>query len=109
MRGIDWEVVFVDDDLADDDVFAVMGCLREDASEGIGNKGAAPEIEASARNAISTDVSVLVADAVDGADVDAIGDGMGALAATVGFLAMGFSLRGSRRAPIVGPPANGRS
>ena len=71
-----------------EDLFLVVGGLGEDAAEGVGDEAAAPELEAAAacgRRGLASltplwiDVAVLVADAVDGADEDAVGDGVGAL------------------------------
>ncbi len=63
----------------DQDGFAVMGRLGQDAAKGIGDKGSAPELEPDARGAVAAYVSMFVANAVDGSDVNAVGDGMGSL------------------------------
>ena len=83
-----------------EDFFLVMGGLGEDAAEGVGDEAAAPELEAgvgadgevaghaddlvggrwnAVQLAVDQDVAELMADAVDGADEDPVGDGVGAL------------------------------
>ena len=60
-----------------------MAGLGDDASEGIGDEAASPELEARAfgalhGDAVVDDVAVFEAYAVDCADEDSIGDGVGA-------------------------------
>ncbi len=83
-----------------EDFFLVVGGLGEDAAEGVGNEAAAPELETGvgadgvvARHAedfvgggrdavqfsMEENVAEFMTDAVDGADKNAVGDGMGAL------------------------------
>src|SRR5215471_6353980 len=66
-------------DLANQDLLAVVRGLRDHASEGVGEEGASPKFQASALCAVATNVSVLEADPVHYANVDAIGYGMCAL------------------------------
>ena len=71
-----------------EDLFTVVRGLGEDAAEGVGDEAAAPELDAAGggvvagaaeSDAVMDDVAMLVADAVDRADEDAVGDGVGAL------------------------------
>ena len=57
----------------------MMGSLGQDAAKGIRDKRSAPELESNAGSAVAADVSMFVAHAVDGGDVHAVGDGVGAL------------------------------
>lgn len=84
-------------EVGDEDFFPVVAGLGEDAAEGVGDEASAPELEAGLRGVVAgaaeldgggvaisrggleLDVAVLVADAVDGADEDSVGDGVGAL------------------------------
>ena len=66
-------------DLADQNLLCVMRGLGDDAAKRIGQKAAAPELEARPGGAIAANVAMLVADAVHAGHVDAVGDGVGAL------------------------------
>ena len=66
-------------DLAEQDLFGIVRGLGDDAAEGIGQKAAAPELEARPGGAIAQNVAVLEAHAVHGRHIDAVGDGVGAL------------------------------
>src|ERR1700722_10761463 len=69
----------VEVDFLDQDGFAVMRRLGQNAAEGVSDKRAAPELEPDARGAVATYISIFMADTVDGGDIDAIGDCMGPL------------------------------
>ena len=71
-----------------ENLFAVMRGLGKDAAEGVGDEAAAPELEtagggvvagAGECDAVVNDIAVFVPDAVDRADKDAVGDGVGTL------------------------------
>ncbi len=66
-------------DFAEEDFFRIVRGLGDDAAEGIGQKAAAPELEAGALGAIAEDVAILMTDAIDAGHVDAVGDGVRAL------------------------------
>src|SRR6185437_5397307 len=66
-------------DFGDENFFCIVGGFGNDAAEGIGDETAAPEFEAGAGGAIAEDLALLAAYAVGGGDVDAVGDGVGAL------------------------------
>src|SRR6202042_3356661 len=66
-------------DFLDQDGFAVMRRLGQNAAKGVSDKRAAPELEPDAGDAVAAYVSIFVADAVDGSDIDTVGDRMGAL------------------------------
>ena len=87
-------------DFADQDFFLVVRGLGDHAAEGIGQERSAPEFEALARGGIAADVAGLVADAIDHGDVDAVGDGVGALDGLPGVV-----LR-PRRTPLSPPDAS---
>src|SRR5579863_285133 len=79
-----------------------MRGLCYDAAEWISDEASAPELEACAfrtlhHDTVVKDVAILVADAVDGSDEDAVRDGVGALhrlpGGVLGFAELGF-LRG---------------
>ncbi len=81
-----------------------MAGQGDDAAEGVGYEAAAPELDAGAGGVVAGaaefdrggvavggggfefDVAVLVAYAVDGADEDSVGDGVGALGGLPGFV-----------------------
>ena len=87
-----------------------MDAFGEDAAEGVGDEAAAPELDAgagvwspgpwsstvaglpSAAVSFEFDVAVLVAYAVDGADEDSVGDGVGALGGLPGVVLGGAEL-----------------
>ena len=97
-----------------------MAGLGEDAAEGVGDEAAAPELDAGLRGVVAGaaqfdcgwvavggggfefDVAVLVADAVDGADEDSVGDGVGALDGLPGVV-----LGGAELFLLGGVPADG--
>ena len=56
-----------------------MGRLGQDAAKRVSDKRSAPELEPDARRPIAAYVSVFVAYAIDGSDINAVGDGMGSL------------------------------
>ena len=49
----------------DEDGFAVVGCLGQDAAKGVGDKRSAPELKPNPGGAIAANVSNFVADAVN--------------------------------------------
>ena len=87
-----------------------MAGLGEDAAEGVGYEAASPELDAGLRGVVAGAaeldcggvavggggfelyVAVLVAYAVDGADEDSVGDGVGALGGLPGFVLSGAEL-----------------
>ncbi len=66
-------------DFAEKNLFRVVRGLRDDAAEGIGEEAAAPELKARTLDAIAAHIPVLVANAVHPGNVDAVGNGVGAL------------------------------
>ena len=97
-------------EVGDEDLFFVVAGLGEDAAEGVGDEAAAPELDAGVRGVVAGavefdgggvavgggdfefDVAVLVAYAVDGADEDSVGDGVGALGGLPGVVLGGAEL-----------------
>ena len=90
--------------VGDQDLFFVVAGLGEDAAEGVGDEAATPELDAGCGCVVAGavefygggvavggddfefDVAVLVAYAVDGADEDSVGDGVGALGCLPGVV-----------------------
>src|SRR6185312_1425189 len=66
-------------DFRDENFFCVVGGFGNDAAERISDETSAPEFETRASGAIAEDIALLTAYAVGGGDVDAVGDGVGAL------------------------------
>src|ERR1700722_11634071 len=107
-------------EVGDEDLFFVVAGLGEDAAEGVGDEAAAPELDAGAGGVVAGaaqcdrggvavggggfefDVAVLVAHAVDGADEDSVGDGVGALGGLPGFVLGGAVLFLFRGVPADG-------
>ena len=81
---------------------SVVRRLRDDAAERIGEEAAAPEFEARPAGTIAADVAVLVADAIHARDVDAVGDGVGALNGLPGIVLRRAELVFLRRMPADG-------
>jgi hypothetical protein len=93
-----------------EDLFFVVAGESDDAAEGVGDEAAAPELDARLRSVVAGaaefdgggvavggdgfefDVAVLVAYAVDCADEDSVGDGVGALGGLPGFILGGAEL-----------------
>src|ERR1700733_7886006 len=69
----------VEVDFLDEDGFAVMRRLGQNATEGVSDKRAAPELESHTGGAVAAYVSIFMADTVDGCDIDAVGDSVGPL------------------------------
>ncbi len=88
--------------LADQDLFLIVRSLNNDPSKGIAEKRSAPELQAFALSAIAANVAVLVADAIDHGDKNAIGDRMCALNGTPGVM-----LHGAELGFLVRMPADG--
>ncbi len=66
-------------DFLDQDGFAVMRRLGQDAAERVSDKRTAPELEPDAGNAVAAHISIFMADAVDRGNIDAVGNRVGAL------------------------------
>ena len=79
-------------DFGDQDLFLVVGGFGDDAAEGVGDERSAPELQSRAVDAIAADVAMLFADAIDGADIDSVGDGVGALDGLPGLILRGAEL-----------------
>ncbi len=78
--------------LGEEDLFLVVAGLGDDAAEGIGDEGAAPELEARAVDCAAADVAVSWPTRLTDADVDAVGDGVGALDGEPGVVLRGAPL-----------------
>lgn len=107
-------------EIGDENLLFVVRCLGQDASEWVGDEAASPKLEAGLRGVVAgpmelhgrgisvggddleLDVAVLVAGAVDGADEDPVGDGVGALGGLPGFI-----LGGAELVLLRGVPADG--
>ena len=66
-------------DFADQNFFFVVRGLGDHAAERIAEERPSPELQPRSRSRVAADVAIFVADAVDGGDEDAVGDGVGAL------------------------------
>ena len=71
-------------DFSHEDGFRIVGGFGENATERVGDEGASPELEAGClvglvEDAVDADGPLLMADAVDGSDVNTVGDGVGTL------------------------------
>ena len=84
------------------DFFPVVGTLRQDAAEWIGDEGASPEFQAGSLRFIAPNIASLEADPIHDAHVHPIGDRVGALNRFPGVV-LGFAeLRFLRRMPANG-------
>ena len=95
-----------------EDLFLIVRGLREDAAEGIGDEAAAPELDAAGggviagafhQDSVVLHIAVLVADAVDRADEDAVGNRVRTLDGLPGVI-----LALAELDLLAGMPADGR-